>query len=147
MKNFEINDVYGVDFKYDYLKKVIKRTLKHENVKNAYFSIIFVDNERIQELNREYRGKDAVTDVISFALEDSPDIVPNNIRVLGDIYICIPRMIEQSEAYGHSIKRELSFLCVHGLLHLLGYDHMKKEDEKLMFGLQEDILNEEGITR
>lgn len=147
MKNFEINDVYGVDFKYDYLKKVIKRTLKHENVKKAYFSIIFVDNERIQELNREYRGKDAVTDVISFALEDSPDIVPNNIRVLGDIYICIPRMIEQSEAYGHSIKRELSFLCVHGLLHLLGYDHMKKEDEKLMFGLQEDILNEEGITR
>lgn len=147
MKNFEINDVYGVDFKYDYLKKVIKRTLKHENVKKAYFSIIFVDNERIQELNREYRGKDAVTDVISFALEDGPDIVPNNIRVLGDIYICIPRMIEQSEAYGHSIKRELSFLCVHGLLHLLGYDHMKKEDEKLMFGLQEDILNEEGITR
>lgn len=147
MKNFEINDVYGVDFKYDYLKKVIKRTLKHENVKKAYFSIIFVDNERIQEINREYRGKDAVTDVISFALEDNPDIVPNNIRVLGDIYICIPRMIEQSEAYGHSIKRELSFLCVHGLLHLLGYDHMKKEDEELMFGLQEDILNEEGITR
>lgn len=147
MKNFEINDVYGVDFKYDYLKKVIKRTLKHENVKKAYFSIIFVDNERIQEINREYRGKDTVTDVISFALEDNPDIVPNNIRVLGDIYICIPRMIEQSEAYGHSIKRELSFLCVHGLLHLLGYDHMKKEDEELMFGLQEDILNEEGITR
>lgn len=147
MKNFEINDLFGVDFKYDYLKKVIKRTLKHENVKKAYFSIIFVDNERIQEINREYRGKDAVTDVISFALEDSPDIIANNIRVLGDIYICIPRMIEQSEAYGHSIKRELSFLCVHGLLHLLGYDHMKKEDEELMFGLQEDILNEEGITR
>ena len=69
------------------------------------------------------------------------------IRFLGEIYICIPRMIEQAKEFGHSEKRELSFLCVHGLLHLLGYDHMEKEDEKVMFALQELILNEANITR
>jgi len=144
---YEINDNYGVDFKYDYLKKVIKRTLKQEKVKNAYFSIIFVGEEEIQRINREYRKIDKITDVISFAFEDNEDIVYNDIRVLGDIYICIPRMIEQANNYGHSIKRELSFLTVHGLLHLLGYDHMKKEEEKVMFDLQEWILNEEGIRK
>ena len=147
MREYEINDLYGVDFKYDYLNKVIKRTLKEENVKNAVFSIIFVDEEKIHELNKNYRGIDRVTDVISFAFEDTKDLLYNNTRVLGDIYICIPRMIEQAEEYGHSIKRELSFLTVHGLLHLLGYDHMEKEDEVEMFALQEVILNEEGITR
>ena len=145
--NYEINDNYGVEFKYNYLKKVIKRTLKHENVKNVYFSVIFVNEKEIQEINKEYRGIDKVTDVISFALEDNSNIVYNNIRVLGDIYICIPRMLEQASSYGHSLKRELSFLTVHGLLHLLGYDHMEKEDEEKMFALQELILNEEGITR
>ena len=116
-------------------------------VKNVYFSVIFVNEKEIQEINKEYRGIDKVTDVISFALEDNSNIVYNNIRVLGDIYICIPRMLEQASSYGHSKKRELSFLTVHGLLHLLGYDHMKKEDEEEMFALQELILNEEGITR
>lgn len=145
--NYEINDNYNVDFKYDYLKKVIKRTLKHENITNAYFSIIFVDESEIQKINKEYRGIDKITDVISFALEDNESLVKSDIRVLGDIYICIPRALEQAENYGHSIKRELSFLTVHGLLHLLGYDHMVKEDEEKMFALQELILNEEGITR
>ncbi len=147
MNEYQINDLVNVDFEYDYLDKVIKRTLLHERVNNAYFSIIFVDEEEIRRINREYRGIDKVTDVISFAFEDNNDLVYNSIRVLGDIYICIPRMIEQKEAYGHSIKREMSFLTVHGLLHLLGYDHMNKEDEKKMFDLQELILNEEGITR
>ena len=145
--NYEINDLFGVDFNYDYLDKVIKRTLKHEKVKNAYFSIIFVGNDEIQKLNREYRGIDRITDVISFALEDNADEIKSDMRILGDIYICIPRMIEQAESYGHSEKRELSFLTVHGLLHLLGYDHMEKSDEEKMFSLQELILNEEGITR
>ncbi len=148
MKNtYEINDLVNVSFNYEYLDDVIKRVLEHEQVKNAYFSIIFVDLEEIQKINKEYRGIDRVTDVISFALEDTPDKMDSNIRVLGDIYICIPKMIEQAEDYGHSIKRELSFLTVHGLLHLLGYDHMNKEEEKIMFGLQELILNEAGTTR
>ncbi len=148
MKNtYEISDLVGVDFNYNYLDKVIKRVLKHEHVKNAYFGVIFVNLEEIQRINKEYRGIDKVTDVISFALEDRKDNINMDMHILGDIYICIPKMIEQANSYGHSIKRELSFLTVHGLLHLLGYDHMTKEDEEKMFGLQELILNEEGITR
>ena len=132
---------------YEYLDKVINLTLKHEKVKNACFSIIFVTESEIKRINREYRGLDAVTDVISFAFEDTKDIVYNNIRVLGDIYICINRMKKQATDYGHSEKRELSFLTVHGLLHLLGYDHMNPTEEKVMFDLQELILNEANITR
>lgn len=148
MKNtYEINDLVNVDFNYSYLDKVIKKVLKHEHIKNAYFSIIFVDEKKIKQINKEYRKIDKVTDVISFALEDIADNINNNIRILGDIYICIPRMLEQAKDYGHSIKRELSFLTVHGLLHLLGYDHMNKEEEKVMFELQELILNEAGIKR
>ena len=138
------NDLYK---DYDYLEDVLEYTLEHEKVNNAIFSVIFVGNEEIQELNRDYRGIDRITDVISFALEDNNDIIMNEVRVLGDIYICIPRMKEQANSYGHSEKRELSFLAVHGLLHLLGYDHMTKEDEKEMFELQEMILNDKDIKR
>ena len=147
MNKYEINDLVKVDFEYKYLDKVIKRTLKKEKVKNAYFSIIFVDEKMILEINKKYRGIDKVTDVISFEFEDNEDVCYNNVRVLGDIYICIPRMLEQALEYGHSEKRELAFLTVHGLLHLLGYDHQTKEEEKVMFALQELILNEENITR
>ena len=148
MKNtYEVNDLVKVDFNYDYLDAVIKKVLKHEHVKKSYFSIIFVDSKTIKTINKEYRGIDQITDVISFALEDQKDNISTNIRVLGDIYICIPRAIEQAKEYGHSLKRELSFLTVHGLLHLLGYDHMNEVDEKKMFALQELILNEAGITR
>lgn len=144
MNNYEINDNYKVNFDYSYLDKVIKRTLDHEQVQNAYFSLIFVDAETIQNLNREYRQIDKVTDVISFALEDAGDFL-EDVRVLGDIYICIPKVLAQAQEYNHSIKRELSFLTVHGLLHLLGYDHMTKKEEEEMFALQELILNEENI--
>ena len=148
MKNtYLITDLVNVDFSYEYLDDVIKKVLKHEHVKNAYFGIIFVDLKEIQRINKEYRGIDSVTDVISFALEDTSDNIQIDMRILGDIYVCIPKMIEQANTYGHSIKRELSFLVVHGLLHLLGYDHMNELDEEMMFGLQELILNEAGITR
>ncbi len=147
MKTWEINEEYKVSFDYSYLDNVIKRTLEKENALNAYFSLIFVSEDKIRNINKMYRGIDKVTDVISFAFEDNKDLVYNDIRVLGDIYICIPRCIEQAEEYGHSMMRELAFLTVHGLLHLLGYDHMTKEEEKEMFHLQELILNEEGITR
>lgn len=147
MKNVVINDLYHVDFKYNYLKKVIKRTLKLEQALNSTLSIIFVDEKEIKRINKVYRGIDKITDVISFAFEDNATLVYNNIRVLGDIYICIPRMLNQANDYGHSIKRELSFLTVHGLLHLLGYDHLTKDEEEKMFKKQELILNAEGITR
>ena len=147
MVDYEINDNYGYKKNYSYLDGVIKRTLEQEKVENAIFSIIFVDEQEIQEINKEYRNIDKITDVISFAFEDNAKLVYNDFRVLGDIYVCIPRMIEQAREYGHSEKRELSFLTVHGLLHLLGYDHMEKEEEKEMFALQELILNGEGIER
>ena len=145
-KNYSIisNDLYK-DFSF--LPSVIDSTLKHENAEGSIFSIIFVGDEEIHEINRDYRGVDRVTDVISFAFEDDGEKLYNGIRVLGDIYICIPQMQRQAKEYGHSEKRELSFLTVHGLLHLLGYDHMTKEDEKVMFGLQEMILDEQDIKR
>jgi probable rRNA maturation factor len=142
-----INDEYGYKENYDYLNDVIKYALEEEKVDNAIFSIIFTDEEKIQELNRDYRKIDRVTDVISFAFEDEPDIIYKDFRFLGEIYICIPRMQEQAKMYGHSEKRELSFLTVHGILHLLGYDHMTKEEEKIMFGKQELILDGANIKR
>ena len=138
------NDLYK---DYDYLEDLLEYTLEHEKVENAIFSVIFVDDEEIHRINKEYRHVDRVTDVISFAFEDNEEKIYNNIRILGDIYVCIPQMKRQATSYGHSEKRELSFLCVHGLLHLLGYDHMNESDEKIMFGLQELILNEKNIKR
>ena len=146
MINYEINNLVGYK-DYDYLDDVIKRTLNKEKVNNCVFSIIFVSEEEIQKINKEYRNIDKVTDVISFAFEDNSNISYNDLRILGDIYICIPRMIDQAKEYGHSEKRELAFLTVHGLLHLLGYDHQTKEDEEKMFGLQELMLNEDERTK
>ena len=146
MNNYEITD-NGLYKDYDYLYDVINAALEHENVNNAIFSVVFVGDEEIHEMNREYRGVDRVTDVISFAFEDNNDLVYNDIRMLGDIFICIPQMKRQATEYGHSEKRELSFLAVHGILHLLGYDHMNEEDEHVMFELQELILDGQNIKR
>ncbi len=121
-------------------------TLKREKLDNVEFNIILVDSETIHDINRTYRNVDRVTDVISFALEDNKTIELDH-RLLGDIYICVERAESQAIEYGHSFLRELSFLAIHGLLHLLGYDHVKVEDEKIMFSKQEDILNEFGIRR
>ena len=145
--NIEIINEFGYTKDYSYLDKVISIALEEENVQNAIFSIIFVSEERIQTMNKEYRGIDKVTDVISFAFEDNPDILYSDFRFLGEIYICIPRMMEQAELYGHSEVRELSFLTVHGILHLLGYDHMEKKDEEVMFSKQELILDAADIKR
>lgn len=113
---------------------------------DASFSVIIIDNERIHEINKEYRGIDRPTDVISFALEEDEDYEVKE-RLLGDIFISIDKVYEQAKEYNHSVKRELFFLVTHGFLHLLGYDHMKKEDEEIMFPLQEKILNEYGVTK
>ena len=138
------NDLYK---DYAYLDKVINKTLEEEHVTGAVFSIIFVTLDEIHRLNKEYRGIDRPTDVISFALEDSADFEVSGLRVLGDIYICIEKMKEQAQEYGHIKMRELSFLTCHGLLHLLGYDHMEPVAEKIMFGKQDKILEELEITR
>lgn len=129
------------------IKKLMTFAIKHENLENVEFNIIIVDNEYIHTLNREHRGIDRETDVITFALEDYEDITYEDYRLLGDIYISIDKARSQAEEYGHSFLRELSFLAVHGFLHLLGYDHMTEEDEKVMFTRQEMILDEAGIKR
>ena len=148
MVNYEIFNETKKDIKeIKSIKKAIDVACKHENIDNAIFNIIIVDNTYIHELNKNYRGIDRPTDVITFALEDDDKSITYDVRVLGDIYISIDKAIEQAKEYGHSLERELSFLAVHGFLHLLKYDHMNKHDEEIMFSKQEVILNEAGITR
>jgi probable rRNA maturation factor len=133
--------------------QLLQLAAKREEVNgDSELSLTFVDNEKIHEINREYRGIDRPTDVISFALEENTEgemeIIGQDLpRVLGDIIISIPRAKEQAEEYGHSFMRELGFLAVHGFLHLLGYDHGTKEEEQQMFSRQEEILQEFGLTR
>jgi probable rRNA maturation factor len=135
------------------IERVITFAARNQKVEtNSEVSITFVSNDRIQEINREYRDKDKPTDVISFAMEELGEgevelIGADMPRVLGDIIISIPKAIEQAEEYGHSFLRELGFLAVHGFLHLLGYDHMTEKDEKEMFTLQKEILDEYGLKR
>ena len=130
------------------LKKILVDLCERENLLNVMFNIIIVDENTIHKINKTYRGIDRSTDVISFALEDDKTIKPlDKIRVLGDIYICIEKVKSQATEYNHSFERELTFLAVHGLLHLLGYDHIEEEDEKIMFAKQEEILDYYGITR
>ncbi|MGG4504535.1 rRNA maturation RNase YbeY [Heyndrickxia sporothermodurans] len=125
---------------------------KFEIEDGSEISVTFVTNEKIQEINRDYRGKDQPTDVISFAMEElgEDELAIQGIvmpRVLGDIIISVPKTKEQAAEFGHSFERELGFLAVHSLLHLLGYDHMTEEEEKEMFGLQREILDEYGLKR
>lgn len=131
-----------LDKELDELKDMLSDFCKREDLGNVIFNIIIIDNPTIHKINKEYRDKDAPTDVISFALEDDKTVIePDVVRILGDIYISIDKVHEQALEYGHSFKRELSFLAVHGLLHLLGYDHMEKSDEEVMFKKQEEVLN------
>ncbi len=132
----------------DIIKEVSNKALETEKVEKASCSIIIVDNSYIHKLNKEYRGIDRVTDVISFALEDEKSmVIPDEIRLLGDIYISLDKAKEQAKEYGHSLERELCFLAVHGLYHLLGYDHETKEEAEVMFKKQEEVLMEYGIIR
>ena len=125
---------------------LLERILNHLSLHfDPIVSVSFVDNKFIHEMNREYRNVDRPTDVISFAFLDGCDDKEQQLKstgpvCLGDIYISIDKAKEQAKEYGHPLERELSFLFVHGMLHLLGYDHMTPEDEKVMFRLQDEIL-------
>ena len=143
---FEIINEYQDEIDKEVIRKVVKNIVSRFKLQNAEFNIILVDNDYIHKLNKEYRHIDRETDVITFALEDSEDIKLDH-RILGDIYISIPKVISQAKEYGHTIKRELAFLTSHGMLHLLGYDHIKESDAKEMFKLQDEILNELEIMR
>ncbi len=140
------------------IKLSIEKALEYEDfTEDTEISLTFVDNEAIRELNSESRGKDSATDVLSFPMletdEDGTliiydeDIVDGRV-LLGDIVISAERAYEQAKEYGHSLVREMCFLAVHSVLHLLGYDHERsEEEEKIQFEKQEEILNILGITR
>lgn len=166
------------------LEQLLQLAGQSEHVSEGEVALTFVDDAEIQRLNKEYRGLDKPTDVLSFAMqemgEDEIEIVFDDIdfveeddlregalldgteeeegleaddagepfeEPLGDIIISVPRAIAQSEDYGHSVERELGFLFVHGFLHLIGYDHQTEEEEKAMFGKQEEILQQAGLVR
>ena len=148
MNKYEIiNETNEEVSELETIKGLIDFALKYNKIENSIFNVIIVDENIIHHLNKTYRNKDSVTDVISFALEDDKTFVETDFRILGDIYICLEKTKLQALEYGHSFLRELSFLTIHGLLHLLGYDHMNKEDEEVMFNLQEMILNEYRIKK
>jgi len=138
------------------IKRVYERALK-ETEQDALVgvTVYFVDEKEIQRLNKEFRDIDKVTDVLSFPsleikagekVSKFKDELFDEVHI-GDIAICTKRAKEQAKEYGHSYSRELCFLALHGLLHLLGYDHIEKEDEKIMMGLAEQILQKENIRR
>lgn len=146
MKQYAISDEFGYEEDYSYLEDLLDLAIAKLNIEGI-FSITFIDDDVMHEMNKTYRGIDRTTDVLSFALNDREDSFDRKIDVLGDIFISIPKMKSQALEYGHSEKRELSFLTVHGLLHLLGYDHMEPDDEKVMFDLQKEVLLDAGITK
>jgi probable rRNA maturation factor len=136
----------------DLIQDIITHASKVQELDGDYeVSVSFVDDEEIRELNKEHRGKDQGTDVLSFALNEGEDEVVAPIsgmpNLLGDIIVSVPRISLQAEDYGNSFERELGFLVVHGFLHLLGYDHLTEQEEKEMFGRQEEILTSYGLVR
>ena len=146
------NDTELNEFEESYFEKVAKVIINHLSLDGYFiFEVNLVDIETIHRINREYRNIDRPTDVISFAFEDdfegeSKIILSNDLpRDLGEIFICSDICINQAKEYKHSLKREMTFLFTHGLLHLLGYDHMELEDEKEMFKLQDDIMEKLGL--
>lgn len=129
----------------DYIKVVIEDEYTPE--KPVYMSLLLTGNDNIQEVNREYRGKDSATDVISFAYHDSDEMEFGPYDTLGDIIISLERVEEQAGDYGHSFQREFYYVLTHGILHLLGYDHIEDEDKTEMRAKEEAILERHGYTR
>ncbi|WP_026569914.1 MULTISPECIES: rRNA maturation RNase YbeY [Sediminibacillus] len=137
----------------DLIQRLLTFAAEKEGITDeSEVSVNFVDNEEIQIINRNYRQQDKPTDVISFAMQEEGEgelkVIGEDIPlILGDIVISVDKAAEQAEEYGHSLQREFGFLALHGFLHLLGYDHIQKEDERKMFQRQEEILNAFGLER
>lgn len=139
---------YGKDIKEQkIMEEFINYCILELKLKNVMFNVIIINDDEIHKLNKKYRNIDRATDVITFALEDNKEGPSLDVRVLGDIYISYDKVIKQAKDYGHSNTRELCFLAIHGLLHLLGYDHMNDKDEKKMFDLQKELLDNYGIKK
>lgn len=132
------------------IEKTIKNSLEYEGFTlNTEISVTIVSLEDIHQINLEHRGIDRPTDVLSFPLIDFETDKPDTSGkvYLGDIVICYDKVLSQAEEYGHSVERELAFLTAHSMLHLMGYDHMEPDEEKIMFAKQKEILEKMGITR
>lgn len=151
------------------LEKLLNIAGQVEGVEDGVVTLTLTDDDGIRELNKEYRGLDKPTDVLSFPMrggegdepaihydddfetieDENPEVADEDpfAELLGDIVISVPRMHAQAEEYGHSAERELGFLFVHGFLHLLGYDHENEEQEREMFAKQEEVLSKAGLTR
>ena len=146
---FENNTKEEVNYKL--IENVISEALKYEGVSdNTEISVTIVDNEEIRKINNKFRNIDRATDVLSLPLIDfdNEDLPNDGSKIyLGDIIISIERAKEQANEYGHSLDREVGFLTAHSMLHLLGYDHMVPEEEKVMFAKQEEILSNLGLKR
>lgn len=153
------DDVEITDELIGILESLLEKAAEMEQITDGEVALTFVNDEEIHELNKEYRGIDRPTDVLSFAMNESLDEELDIIydlgenetvdipEMLGDIIISVPTAIAQSEEYGHSLHREIGFLFVHGFLHLLGYDHQDDASEAEMMGKQEAVLKEVGLSR
>ena len=146
------NDTNEKKYSKRYFSNIAKIIFKHLNLDDYFiFEVNLVSLEQIHQINREYRNIDRPPDVISFAFEDHFEgenkIIHSNglPRDLGEIFICVDKCKSQAEEYLHSVDREMAFLFTHGILHLLGYDHMKKEDEVVMFKIQDEIMDILGL--
>ena len=146
------NDTELKEYDEEYFEGIAKVILNHLKLDGYFiFELNIVDTETIHKLNREYRNIDRPTDVISFAFEDDFEgetkvvLSPDLPRDLGEIFICDYAAVYQAKEFCHSLKREITFLFTHGLLHLLGYDHMNEEDEKVMFNIQDEIMDILGL--
>ena len=146
------NEQDKIEFPADWEEKINKVAaicLQEEQIpEEAEVDLLFVDNEAIREMNREYRDKDSATDVLSFPMYEADEEIDDEDEILfGDIVISLERAQEQCEEYGHSLEREVMYLLVHGLLHLAGYDHMEEEEKKEMRAREEELLAVIGAIR
>ena len=149
-KGIDENELYE-----NIIENVINQCFKNEKMEGLklYVSVTLTTPDEIQKINLKYRNIDRATDVLSFPMfekEEIENIVRNNYDFedcLGDIVISIPKVYEQAEEYGHSFERELSYMCVHGFYHLMGYDHMTDADKKEMRAKEDEVLNILHITR
>ena len=150
LDNEKYNEFIDKLYEDSYLESYIKKVLEIEEVeaeRPLYLSLLLTDNKNIQVINCEYRDKDAPTDVISFAYHETDDFNIGPFDTLGDIIISLERVDEQSSEYNHSFEREFYYVLTHGILHILGYDHIEEEDKKVMREREETILSSFGYTR
>ena len=134
------------------IEKVLKECFKEEKLegKKLYVNVVLTDSKNIKNINKEHRGIDAITDVLSFPMYEKNElenIQLENEDILGDMVISIEKVQEQAQEYGHSFERELAYMVVHSFYHLLGYDHIKETDKKEMREKEEFILEKLNIKR